>query len=96
MTLPPFGPLPLYWPLNVNVAVALVHIADVELVLHPCAAKVELVPALDPGHVVVKCQRVVVEVRKRVGAAANRELAFGELQACFRSLVEVDAKRRLH
>ena len=69
-------------------AVAFVHVADVELVLHPFAAERDLVLAAHPGHVVVDGPGIVVEVGHRVGAAADGELAFGHLQAVGLDLVE--------
>lgn len=61
--------------------IALVGIADVELVLHPLSAEDDLVLAAHHGHVVVKGQGIVVEVGDGVGAAADGEFAFGHLQA---------------
>src|ERR1700728_3389706 len=54
-------------------AVALVRIPDVELVLHPLAAERDLMPALDPRHVVANGGGIVVEMRNRVGPAAYSE-----------------------
>ena len=50
-------------------------------------------PTTDERHVVVKCKRIVVEVRQRVGAATHRELAGDEIQPGRLALIQIHAKR---
>ena len=83
-----FGPAAAVFAIEGEDAVAFIDIADVELVLHPLAAEHDLVLAAHPSHVIVDGPGIVIEVGHGVGAAADRELAFGHLQAVGLDLIE--------
>ena len=74
-------------------AVGLIGVADVEFVLNPLAAEGELMFPVNPGHVVLDGQGIVVEMGDRIGSSADGEFAFGDLQPIGDCLVHAYAQR---
>src|SRR5258708_28174155 len=71
-------------------SVGFVRVADVEFVLDPLPTKDELVPTAHPRNFIVQGKGVVVEMSNRVGAAANGDFAFGNLQTVGHGLINID------